>query len=214
MRGRAKPSSFIAASPSSMVRRMRPSSRSQASRSATCVVTCTVERRSLASSMRDSLAPHSSAMYSVCPENGRPESVTASLLSGAVTMASASPRRHNSVAMRTYATPAAPQRASSLPKAKPVRSSSPSRVSWSCAWPSGIRSALHHGQDARVAHHDPASQRGDLRVGQRLEDDFRTDAGGVAGGQRNGGKVRDGWGHAKKSATSLEHPGRRIRRTW
>ncbi len=38
-----------------------------------------VERRSLHSSMRDSVAPHSSAMYSVWPVKGRPESVTASL---------------------------------------------------------------------------------------------------------------------------------------
>src|SRR5260370_17945815 len=74
-----------------------------------------VERRSLQSSMRDSVAPHSSAMYSVCPENGRPESVTASLFTGAVTMASASPRRHISVAIRTYSTAATPQRASSRP---------------------------------------------------------------------------------------------------
>ena len=56
---------------------------------------------SLASSMRDSVAPQSSAMYSVWPEKLRPERVTASLLSGAVTMASASRVRHISVARRT-----------------------------------------------------------------------------------------------------------------
>ena len=88
---------------------------SHAARNGTCVVTWMVERRSLHSSMRDSVAPHSSAMYSVCPENGRPESVTASLFTGAVTMASASPRRHISVAIRTYSTAATPQRASSRP---------------------------------------------------------------------------------------------------
>ena len=46
---------------------------SHAVRSGTCVVTWMVESRSLHSSMRDSVAPHSSAMYSVWPENGRPE---------------------------------------------------------------------------------------------------------------------------------------------
>ena len=51
MRGRANPISFMAWSPSSMVRRMRPWSRSQASRSGTWVLTCIVDRRSLASSM-------------------------------------------------------------------------------------------------------------------------------------------------------------------
>src|ERR1035437_1409350 len=92
-----------------------------------------VERRSLHSSMRDSVAPHSSAMNSVCPENGRPESVTASLFTGAVTMASASPERHIPVAIRTYSTAATPQRASSRPN---ENSSIPAsaRASRSSAW--------------------------------------------------------------------------------
>jgi hypothetical protein len=51
--------------------------------------------------MRESVALQSSAMYSVCPENFMPLSVTASLFRGAVTMASASPRRHICVASRT-----------------------------------------------------------------------------------------------------------------
>ena len=90
---------------------------SQAARSGTWVVTWMVARRSLARSMRDSVAPQSSAMYSVWPVKARPERVTASLFRGAVTMASASPRRHISVAMRTYSTAATPQRASRRPNA-------------------------------------------------------------------------------------------------
>src|ERR1039457_7539068 len=66
--------------PSSMVRRMRWVLASHAARKGTCVVTWMVERRGLQSSMRDSVAPHNCAMYSVCPVNGRPERETASLL--------------------------------------------------------------------------------------------------------------------------------------
>ena len=51
--------------------------------------------------MRGSGAPVSSAMYSVWPQKAWPESVTASLLSGAVTMASASPLMQSSTARRT-----------------------------------------------------------------------------------------------------------------
>jgi hypothetical protein len=65
--------------------------------------------------MRDSVAPHSSAMYSVWPEKPMPLRVTASLFKGAVTIASATPSRQSSVAIRTYSTAAAPQRASRRP---------------------------------------------------------------------------------------------------
>src|ERR1017187_7932463 len=67
--------------------------------------------------------------------SGRPERETASLLIGAVTMASASPERHISVAMRTYSTAATPQRASRRPK---ENSSIPARArgSRSSAWSS------------------------------------------------------------------------------
>jgi hypothetical protein len=78
------------------------------------------ENRGPASNMRGSGLSHNCAMYSVCPENLHPERVTASLFRGAVTIASASPRRHISVARRTYATAAAPKAALSCPKAMGV----------------------------------------------------------------------------------------------
>ena len=63
----------MASAPSSMVRTMRSWSRRQACSSAMWVETWTVASLSLASSMRDSVAPQSSAMYSVWPEKWRPE---------------------------------------------------------------------------------------------------------------------------------------------
>jgi hypothetical protein len=51
--------------------------------------------------MRGSGALVSSAMYSVCPEKVWPDRVTASLLRGPVTMASAAPFMHSSTARRT-----------------------------------------------------------------------------------------------------------------
>jgi hypothetical protein len=101
MRGAAQPIRRSASCPSSIVRRILPASNSQARLSGTCVLTWMTRIRSLASSIHDSRPPHNSAMYSVWPEKGAPFSATASLLSGAVVIASASPPRHISVAART-----------------------------------------------------------------------------------------------------------------
>ena len=135
MRGSSNPSRRMASCPSSIVRTMQSWLSSQAWRRAIWVLTWTTASRSQASSIRDSPAPHRPAMYSVCPENGRPESATASLLMGAVTMASASPLRHISVAARTYSSAARPQLACKRPKVKPSRSPS-AGTAWSAAFPS------------------------------------------------------------------------------
>ena len=61
--------------------------------------------------------------------------------------------------------------------------------------------APRHLENPRIAHHDPVGQRRHLRVGQRLEHNLRADPGGVAHGERDGGKLVYGVGHVKKSAT-------------
>ncbi len=67
--------------------------------------------------------------------------------------------------------------------------------------PPGLRQ--HRG----ITNHDPVSERPQVRVGQGLEDDFRADAGGIAHGEGNGGKVVYGLRHAKKSATWMRASG-------
>jgi len=193
MRGGANPSSRMALSPSSMVCTMRWVFRSQAWRSGTCVLTCTVASRSLASNMRDSAAPHNSAMYSVCPVNGRPESVTASLFSGAVTMASASrithirwrfgriPRRHPAARIQ-----AAEGEILDIAQSEGIAQRR------RCECEAG--GASRHLENPRIADYDPVGQRRHFRVGQRFEHNLRADPGGVSHGERDGGQAIYGVG--------------------
>ena len=207
MRGLSKPISFIASSPSSIVRRIRPLFNSHARRRGMCVVTWIVHSRSLASSMRDSVAPHSSAMYSVCPENGRPPSATASLFNGAVTIASASPRKHISVATRTNSTAAAPHRASSLPNSKLCgidRIVHRPEFRRSQTEPGDLLRHLHH---TPIAQDDPVSHTGQRRICQRLENHFGTDPGRVSHRECDRGQLCHRFEQFKVSAISIRASG-------
>ena len=215
MRGCVKPSSFIASLPSSMVRRMRSVPASQAVRSGTCVVTWMVERRSLHSSMRDSVAPHNSAMYSVWPVNGAPGKRDGFLVQR---------RGHHGFGLAAethfggdaHVLHGGHATAGVQPAEGKILDVRRERARREGPPASGIPvTRLGHFQHGGVAHYDPARQGRELGSATACRYDFGADAGGIPHGQRDGGPVINvDWGMKEVRYIESGYRDRRSRRTW